>query len=108
MADQCFSNVLVTGGCGFIPSHFTNYILEQVKSGSIGTVINYDRLTLASNKANVISSHLTSQQYVLVTGDICNRKLLDQTLHKYKNTLCCSNTHSLLHWQDARSWKQHH
>lgn len=83
MSDDCFSNLLVTGGCGFIPSNFINYILEQVQPNSVGRVINYDLLMLDSNKTNVKSSHLTSQRYVLVVGDISNRELLDQTLHRY-------------------------
>ena len=68
-------NVLVTGGCGFIPCNFVNHVLKQNNC----KVINFDKLCLASNK-NYIEP---SEKYELVVGDICNRKLVDIVLHKY-------------------------
>ena len=39
-------NVLVTGGCGFIGSHF---IEELISKEEIETIINIDNLTYAAN-----------------------------------------------------------
>ena len=75
-----FSVLLVTGGCGFIPSNFINYVLHS----SSTKVVNYDRLTAASNKRNVDCSSVTPGQYVLICGDMCNSKLLDRVLRQYK------------------------
>jgi len=40
-------NVLVTGGCGFIGSHFVE---ELLKNSNVGCVVNIDKMTYASNK----------------------------------------------------------
>lgn len=40
-------NVLVTGGCGFIGSHF---IEELLKDPTIGSIVNVDKMTYAANK----------------------------------------------------------
>ena len=77
-----FSALLVTGGCGFIPSNFINYVLGQLQSSST-KVINYDCLTPAGNKGNVDSSCAARGQYILVCGDICNGTLFEQVLHRY-------------------------
>lgn len=77
-----FSVLLVTGGCGFIASNFINYVLERVPSGSV-KFVNYDILTPAGNKANVVSSHVAPEQYVLICGDVRNRALLDRVLRLY-------------------------
>ena len=83
MDDQVpFSSLLVTGGCGFIPSNFINYVLGRLRSSSV-KVINYDCLTPASNKSNVDSSCAAPGQYVLVCGDICNGTLFEQVLRRY-------------------------
>jgi dTDP-glucose 4,6-dehydratase len=40
-------NILVTGGCGFIGSHFVE---ELLKSSNIGCIVNIDKMTYAANK----------------------------------------------------------
>ena len=77
-----FSVFLVTGGCGFIPSNFIDYILEELHSSYV-KVVNYDCLTPAADKLNVVSSRFAPEQYVLICGDICNRTLLDRVLRDY-------------------------
>ena len=77
-----FSALLVTGGCGFIPSNFINYVLSRLQSSS-AKVINYDCLTPASNKSNVDSSCVAPGQYVLVCGDVRNSELFEQVLRNY-------------------------
>ena len=82
MDEQTLSALLVTGGCGFIPSNFINYVLGRLHTNST-KVINYDCLTSAGNKGNVDSSCVTPGQYVLVCGDICNSALFEQVLRRY-------------------------
>ena len=77
-----FSVLLVTGGCGFIPSNFIDYVLERLPMGSV-KVVNYDCLTPAGNKKNVVSSNVAPEQYVLICGDVRNRALLDRVLRLY-------------------------
>ena len=77
-----FSVILVTGGCGFIPSNYINHLLECLHSSS-GKIVNFDRLTDVSDKANVDSSRAASEQYVLICGDVCNRALLDRVLRQH-------------------------
>ena len=74
------NNILVTGGCGFIGSAFINYIAPRFPHA---TIVNYDKLILRSNANNVDESIRQSAQYILVTGDICNWRLVKQTLDKY-------------------------
>ena len=76
--------LLVTGGCGFIPSNFINYILEE-QSSYIVKVINYDLLLHTSSKSHVSPPPASSRStpYIFVAGDIRNKKLLEQTLRQY-------------------------
>ena len=43
--------LLVTGGCGFIGSHFVRHVLES-RAGGV-SVVNLDKLTYAANPANL-------------------------------------------------------
>lgn len=67
--------ILVTGGAGFIGSHFIRYLLHNTKD----YVINYDNLTYAGSLDN--TKDLQNERYKLVIGDINNTKLLLQTLY---------------------------
>lgn len=60
--------LLVTGGAGFIGSHFIRYILERYKEYE---VINLDKLTYAGNLENLedLKNH---PGYTFVQADICN------------------------------------
>ncbi len=69
------NNILITGGCGFIPSSFVNYLKEEEASTKI---VIYDLMNLASNKLNV--QDIDSERCILVAGDVCDRVLLDKTL----------------------------
>ena len=67
---------LVTGGAGFIGSHFLHQLLEQDPNTS---VVNLDLLTYAGNPENV--SDLTQDsRYQFVHGDICDRELVDRLM----------------------------
>jgi len=62
--------VLVTGGCGFIGSHVVRALLRAGHP-----VINLDRLTYASNPANV-ADVAGDPNYTFVQGDICDLELV--------------------------------
>ncbi|MGQ0792545.1 MAG: dTDP-glucose 4,6-dehydratase [Deltaproteobacteria bacterium] len=63
--------VLVTGGCGFIGSHFIRLLLAQTGF----RVVNLDKLTYAGNPEN-LSDVETNPRYRLVRGDICDAALV--------------------------------
>jgi len=65
--------ILVTGGCGFIGSHFLR-LLHRLKSWK---VVNLDNLTYAGNMENLKDIE-DNKNYLFVKGDICDRVLLDK------------------------------
>jgi dTDP-glucose 4,6-dehydratase len=72
--------ILVTGGCGFIGSHF---ILDWLKEPVKEPVLNLDVLTYAANPA--VLSHLSEVDgYYFLRGDICDRSLVDDLLKRYQ------------------------
>jgi dTDP-glucose 4,6-dehydratase len=60
--------ILVTGGAGFIGSHFIRYVLGLDKGYG---VVNYDKLTYAGNLAN-LDSVAANPGYRFIKGDICD------------------------------------
>ncbi len=66
--------LLVTGGAGFIGSHFIRYLLGNYPDYE---VINLDNLTYAGNSDNV-SDIVDNPRYSFVKGDIADRKLVDE------------------------------
>ncbi len=71
--------VLVTGGAGFIGSALVRFIVEETQDD----VVNFDKLTYASSPKSL--THLESEdRYHFVEGDICNSKLMLDTLNKYR------------------------
>ncbi len=63
------TNILVTGGAGFIGSNFIPYFLEANPNIHI---INLDALTYAGNTANLIEVK-KNNRYTFIKGDICDR-----------------------------------
>jgi dTDP-glucose 4,6-dehydratase len=66
--------VLVTGGCGFIGSHFIRTVLAERPDWEI---VNLDSLTYAGNLANTIDIQ-TNPRYKFVYGSILDKKILDE------------------------------
>ena len=67
--------ILVTGGAGFIGSHFVRHILTQHDDYE---VINPDKLTYAGNLDNLreIEGSPLGKRYRFVKGDICDERLV--------------------------------
>lgn len=62
--------VLVTGGCGFIGSHFVKRFLRTHPDWNL---INFDKLTYCGNPANVAEC-AQNPRYQFIQGDICEEK----------------------------------
>lgn len=70
--------VVVTGGCGFIGSHFVRLLLRRPS----WRVINLDNLTYAGNLASLqdVEGH---PAYVFVRGDIADADAIDRIMKAY-------------------------
>ena len=66
------SNILCTGGAGFICSNFVRYVLAN----SDHTVTVIDALTYAGNRSSL--EGLPADRFELVEGDICDADLVDK------------------------------
>lgn len=66
---------LITGGAGFIGSHFMDHVRDH-EHGAV--IVCYDLLTYASNVA------WTTSADDLVVGDICDRESLRTVVHQYQ------------------------
>ena len=67
-----FSNILITGGAGFIGSNLIRYIFE--KTDFTGRIINLDKLTYAGNPLNIVDIEQKEhgKRYFFEHGDICD------------------------------------
>ncbi len=68
--------VLVTGGCGFIGSHFVRHLLTTYPEYDI---VNLDKLTYAGNPAN-LADVAGSPRYRFVHGDVCDVGLVREVM----------------------------
>ena len=69
-------NLLVTGGAGFIGSHFIRYILTTYPDDR---VTNLDKLTYAGNLANLRDVE-SDPRYAFIRGDICDPETVDRAV----------------------------
>ncbi|MFH0776193.1 MAG: dTDP-glucose 4,6-dehydratase [Patescibacteria group bacterium] len=69
--------ILVTGGCGFIGSHFLRQILAETEN----SVINLDALTYAGKPENC-ADFAKNPRYEFVHGSICDQKLVEKLAQK--------------------------
>jgi dTDP-glucose 4,6-dehydratase len=76
-------NLLVTGGAGFIGSHFVRSVLADALPGLEGARITVlDKLTYAGNLANLGPVH-RSERLDFVAGDICDAALVESVLPRH-------------------------
>ncbi|MDA0524836.1 dTDP-glucose 4,6-dehydratase [Methanococcoides alaskense] len=73
------TNILVTGGAGFIGSNFIPYFLKQYPEYNL---VNLDDLTYAGNLDNLKEVE-DDPRYKFIKGDICNRDLVDFIFKEY-------------------------
>ncbi|MER7320761.1 dTDP-glucose 4,6-dehydratase [Streptomyces albidoflavus] len=71
-------HVLVTGGAGFIGSHYVRMLLSRPGSRGL-TITVLDKLSYAGNPAN-LAEWEADERFRFRRGDICDRALLDEVL----------------------------
>ena len=72
-------NILVTGGMGFIGSHFVEMLINEK---NVSQIINLDKLTYAANKEN-INRFEEYAKYKFIQGDICDAQLVTSIFIKH-------------------------
>ena len=86
------SNILITGGAGFIGSHLTRLFVNKYPQHQI---VNLDKLTYAGNLENLKDIE-NAPNYTFVKGDICDEHLLQSLFEKYQFTSilhCAAESH---------------
>jgi len=82
------SNILVTGGSGFIGVNFIRFLLNEgnQKSNFDGRIINLDALTYAGNikSLNNIESKYGGKRYFFKHGDICDRSNAESIFKEFE------------------------
>lgn len=80
--NRTFSNILVTGGAGFIGSNFIRWLLGA--GGYPGRIVNLDALTYAGNPESLDDvAAAAGGRYVFVKGDICDRATVEKVFADY-------------------------
>jgi len=82
------TNLIVTGGCGFIGSNFIKYVLEETDFR--GNIINVDKLTYAGNPDNLqgIEGRFPGR-YIFQKADICDAVLMEKIFNDYDIDAVC-------------------
>jgi dTDP-glucose 4,6-dehydratase len=78
------TNILVTGGAGFIGCNFIHVLLQKTP-GFTGKIINLDALTYAGNAASLadIETQFGGKRYFFEHGDITDRTRVEEVFAKY-------------------------
>lgn len=75
-------NILITGGAGFMGSHFIRFLFERYDDVDI---VNLDKLTYAGNLDRLRDvSRSFAKHYTLVKGDIADRQLIEKVFKEFK------------------------
>lgn len=72
-------NILITGGAGFIGSHFIQYFLSKYPQYQI---YNLDLLTYAGSQENM-QDFLTHPRHTFIHGDICDQALITAIFERH-------------------------
>lgn len=72
--------LLITGGAGFIGSHFVRYVLNRYPEAK---VVNFDALTYAGNLENLKAVESLST-YHFIQGDITDEPLVERIFSEFK------------------------
>lgn len=73
------TNLLVTGGCGFIASNFINHIAKTDKYN----IINVDVMYYCANEKNIDEYIRNSEYYTFVKGNVCSEDLMTDILSSH-------------------------
>jgi dTDP-glucose 4,6-dehydratase len=76
-------NILVTGGCGFIGSHFINYYFNKYKDCKI---VCLDALYYCASINSIDENIRNNSRYQMIHGNLNNYNLLVEILSKYNIT----------------------
>jgi dTDP-glucose 4,6-dehydratase len=71
------TNLLVTGGCGFIGSNFINYYFPKDK---VNKLVNFDAMYYCANETNVDNYIRNSRKYKFIKGNLCDSELIFKVL----------------------------
>lgn len=74
------SNILITGGAGFIGSHVVRFFVKTYPNYNI---INLDKLLNSSNIC-YLDDIINKKNYTFIKADICDSSLLKKIFNKYK------------------------
>tara|TARA_B110000008_G_scaffold161332_1_gene161975 strand:- start:92 stop:1051 length:960 start_codon:yes stop_codon:yes gene_type:complete len=73
------TNLLITGGCGFIGSNFINYIFKK----NTYNIFNVDAMYYSANESNVNVEIRGSENYTLIKGNLCSEDLITHVLETH-------------------------
>lgn len=79
--------ILVTGGCGFIGSHFIRHFLNNYPNWQ---VVNLDKLTYSGNKENlsdISQNPKFKKRHIFIKGDIADIKKVETIFKRHKPQL---------------------
>ncbi|MFH0970341.1 MAG: dTDP-glucose 4,6-dehydratase [Candidatus Diapherotrites archaeon] len=93
--------ILVTGGCGFIGSHF---IKETLRQNEDWEIINLDKLTYAGRKENLVEIE-NNPHYTFMKGDICDPMVVEKAMRGVDAVInFAAESHVDRSIQDARAF----
>jgi dTDP-glucose 4,6-dehydratase len=75
--------ILITGGCGFIGSHFVNHYFYE---NSDCHIINIDAMYYCASQENVLPEIRDSSRYTFIRGNLCSLDFVSHILDVYQVT----------------------